>query len=251
MAIMDTIKNSVLTFDDVSIKYENDNALVLKNINFSVKNNEIVAIIGKSGQGKTTLFKSISHVVKVVNGNIWFNNINLTKLSKRKRIKELKQVSFLNQENTLIDEKTVFQNCLVFSKNWINSILHVVTKKQAEKIYRVLKNLNIFDKSHTLIKELSGGEKQRVECAITLLEKPKLLLADEPTSNLDHQNAVNIINLLLTIQKELNCPLIINLHDVDLVKKYATRIIGVKDQGILFDVQSKDLSEKLLMDLYA
>lgn len=250
MDTMVTPINNVLVFDDVTVKYKNDDSIILDKIKLSFNSNEIVAIIGKSGQGKTTLFKSLSHIPQIISGSILLNGKNISKMSKINRLKALKNVSFLNQESILIEEKTVFDNFLIFKSSFFEYIFRIVNQSKSEKINNILLRLGLFDKANTLVKELSGGQKQRVECGITLMSKPLIIMADEPTSNLDMNNAQSIIELLAQLSKELNALLIINMHDIELAKKIASRIIGIKDTKVIFDKPTNLITQKEIINLY-
>ena len=185
---------------------------VLKGVNLNVKSNETVSIVGASGAGKTTLMQIIGTIDKADSGEIEIANTNLHTLSD----KELstfrnESVGFVFQFHNLLSEFTALENvCLP-------AFIKGVPKGEAEKrAQELLSMLNLKDRAHHKPNELSGGEQQRVAVARALINKPSVLLADEPSGNLDSKNAEQLHDILLNINKETEHACIIVTHNTDL-----------------------------------
>lgn len=180
----------------------------LNNINFSISKNECVALKGASGSGKSTLLSILGAISKPTNGAILINGMNYAKLPDDKVSEfRLKQIGFIFQSYNLIDELTVIQNIeapLVCQK---------LSKSDISKRVNYAKELaNILDKDNTLAKDLSGGEKQRCAIARALVNNPDIIIADEPTANLDKNNSLYFIDTMKKL-KQLGKTVIIATHD--------------------------------------
>jgi len=208
----------MLKIVNVSKKYKDIN--VLKNINFEIKKGEVVSIIGKSGCGKSTLLKCINRLESIDDGNIYFDNIDITEIN----ILDLRQkVGIVFQEYNLFEHLTVLQN-LTIGLTKIKKYSDLYAKKEAMKI---LKKIGLEDKINSYPDELSGGQKQRVAIARTLVMKPKLILLDEPTSALDKEMKKEVINLITKMVKD-DMTLLIVSHEEEFVNKISDKIIHIK-----------------------
>lgn len=196
--------------------------MVLKNIDFSVAEGEIVSVIGKSGSGKTTLLKVLNGLLKPVSGQYLFNDKYVYNLPENK-IKEIctQKIGFVWQNYRLIPEITVEQNILIPS---------MINKQKAdpEYIHELLDLLEIKEYINTYPGKLSGGEKQRVSLARALALKPKIVIADEPTGALDSLTSENLMSLLLKVNKMYKTSMVIATHNMDLAA-IASRKIELVD----------------------
>ncbi len=185
---------------------------VLKGIDLDVKNGEIVSIVGSSGAGKTTLLHILGTLEKVETGNYSINNksivdLNTNDLSKFRNL----EVGFIFQFHNLLPEFSAFENiCL---PGYISNVNKVDIEKRALELLDIL---GISDKKNNKPNELSGGEQQRVAIARALINSPSIVLADEPSGNLDSKNANNLHNLILKLNKELKQTFIIVTHNKEL-----------------------------------
>ena len=208
--------------------YSNGNDIkILKNINFEIKKNERVAIIGESGSGKTSLLMLMSGLEKPTTGSIFFNNENLSKISeKRKTEIRKKNIGLIFQQFYLIPNYTAIEN-IMFPMQ-INKI-----KNEKKKAMSILSDIGLIHRKDNLPSELSGGEQQRVAIARAISFSPKIILADEPTGNLDKKNTELVSNLLLDYSKKRKISLILVTHNMSLAKK-CDRVLKLLDGFIKF-----------------
>ncbi|WP_369085750.1 phosphonate ABC transporter ATP-binding protein [Metamycoplasma spumans] len=242
-----------LEFKNVFATYKKNHDLVLQDVSFKIKKGEMVAIIGKSGAGKSTIFNAILKQLKITSGDIFLNGSSYKKMTNKQWKKELANIGFLSQQPNLIEDLNVYENILHFYtkyKNFIYSWVKILTKNQKHEIYQTLDKLGIFDKSFTRVSELSGGQKQRVEIAKLLLQDVSIILADEPTSNLDIINAEEVLSLLIKIQKENQTTILVNIHDLSLIKKFFKKYIYVENGKILNIGDTDLLTENDLKKIY-
>ena len=198
----------------------------LDGVNFEVKKKEFVSIIGKSGSGKSTLLHMIGGLDIPSSGTVVVDGVNLSKMSNEElALFRRRKVGFIFQQYNLIPDLNVYEN-ITFPLD-----LDGITV-DSNFIEELLKKLNIFDKKEMLPAMLSGGEQQRVAIARALATKPAIILADEPTGNLDTKGSQNVINLLKDLAKQYNQTLIVITHDPD-VANMADRIIKIGDGKII------------------
>ena len=205
-----------------------DEVLALDSLNFTLPDKGLVFIIGKSGSGKSTLINMIGGLDDITSGEVQVDNLSIGKLSQR-RLDEYHNnyLGIIYQNYNLFDEETVLENIQITNRIAKN-------KKTDEQIEELLKDLDLKEKSEVLVTNLSGGQKQRVAIARALVKDPKLILADEPTGNLDSRTTKNIFNLLKKISKERL--VIVITHDIKSALNYADRIIGLSDGRIVQDL---------------
>ncbi|WP_373435541.1 phosphonate ABC transporter ATP-binding protein [Metamycoplasma equirhinis] len=244
---------NAIKFENVNAKYKNSHELVLKNANLTIEEGEMIAIIGLSGAGKTTIFNSILRQLDIVTGQILVNKKNILDYSKKQWKRTLKTIGYLSQSPNLIEDLNVYENILLFYskyKNILCSLFKHLTKTQRKEVFSILGELDLFEKAFTKVSELSGGQKQRVEIAKLLLEEVSIILADEPTSNLDIKTAMDVLEILKQINKKYNKTIIINIHDLTLLKKYFNNFIFVKDGQIICRDSVQNLTAKRKKELF-
>ena len=201
---------------------------VLDDINFKVKKNEIIAIEGSSGAGKTTLLKIIGKIEKPDAGNIIFKEKNITKLDSNNLQKfRNNNIGFVFQFHHLMPEFTALEN--ICMPALLSNRKKIETKKKAIELMNFL---NIEKKQNSYPDFMSGGEKQRVAIARALINNPDLILADEPSGNLDTRQSMEIYNLFNSLRKEFNQTFIIVTHDKELSNMSDKKII-LKDGKII------------------
>tara|TARA_X000000950_G_scaffold5511_1_gene5785 strand:+ start:77823 stop:78491 length:669 start_codon:yes stop_codon:yes gene_type:complete len=219
----------LLKLDDINLNYYiKDNVIkVLKNINFEIKKNQRVAITGESGSGKTSLLMIMSGLEKPTTGSIIFEDKNLAQESE-KQLTEIrkKKIGLIFQQFYLIPNYTALEN--VMFPMQINEI-----GNEEKKATSILSEIGLIHRKNNLPSELSGGEQQRVAIARAISFNPKIILADEPTGNLDKKNTKIVSNLLLDYSKKKKISLILVTHNLDLAKK-CDKIINLSDGNIKF-----------------
>ena len=201
---------------------------VLINVNLKIAKNEIVAIQGPSGAGKTTLLNSIGLLDSIDKGKILFENQDINLFTNHEKCTfRNKQVGFVFQFHNLLPEFSALENIYIPALVAGKSLQKA--KKSAESI---MKALNIFEKKDVKPNELSGGEQQRVAIGRALINSPKLILADEPTGNLDSKQSINLFELFNEISIKFKTTFLIITHD-NLLAKMCHRIIKIKDGQII------------------
>ena len=211
-------------------KYRNGtNALY--DINLNVAQGEFVYIIGPTGSGKSTMLKIINGEEIPTKGDVILDNINVGKLKNRKVAKYRQNLGVIFQEYRLLPEKTVFEN-VYFALEVINAN---VTKAR-QRVREVLNLVGLDDKALSFPRELSGGQQQRVAIARAIANKPKILICDEPTGNLDPGMSREIIHLLGKINKEEGTTVLMVSHDMNVVNQYRKRTIVLENGHIVADL---------------
>lgn len=223
----------------------------LSSLSFTIKQGEKVAIIGPSGAGKTTLFNLFTGFLPFEDGSI---NIDGHPLEYWKKTKQLSnKIGVIRQQFDLVESLPVIQNVLAGRlKDWgfFKSAWSLVFPQEKQIAYDALKRVGIEDKMNTRTSILSGGEQQRVALARLLVQKPEIILADEPVSSLDPARSEDILTMLTQLADEENQTLITTLHTVELARKYFTRIIALKNGQLFFDLPSDQVTTDDLTNLY-
>lgn len=207
---------------------------VINDLNLKLNNNGLVCLLGPSGCGKTTILNAVGGLDKVRNGKIYIDDERITKRSIKKidKIRNLK-VGYIFQDYKLIDSLSVFDNVALVLK-----MIGIKDKDEIKKrVDYVLETLNIYRYRYRLASMLSGGERQRVAIARAIVKDPDIILADEPTGNLDSKNSLEIMNIIKCISKKRLVILV--THEVNLAKFYADRIIELEDGKVIKDYENQ------------
>lgn len=207
-----------------------DKKEILSNINLKINDNEIVSIIGKSGCGKSTLLRCISRLEDITKGEILIDGVNI------KNIKEFyKKVGMVFQNFNLFENLTVLDNLILAPVK-----LKLLSKNAAiKKAKAYLKDIGLSSKANAFPKNLSGGEKQRVAIIRALMENPKILLFDEPTSSLDPQMTKEVLELIKRLSN-LDMTIIVVSHEINFIKEFSERIIFLDNKTVLSDNNVKN-----------
>lgn len=233
------VKNLYKSYSNGKTKYE-----VLKNVNFKVKDGEFVAVMGPSGSGKTTLLNCISCFISYDKGKIDLNDINLSSLNQKEIAKvRNEKLGFVFQDFMLLDGLTVFENVCV-----PKVIMEAPYVQMEAKAKTLLKMFGIEQIAKKYPAEISGGQKQRVAVARALMNNPLLILADEPTGNLDSKSSESVINAFLGAQKELGATTFMVTHD-SFSASYCDRVIVMKDGDIHLELIRKGNRKEFLEEL--
>ncbi|KXB61091.1 phosphonate ABC transporter, ATP-binding protein [Gemella haemolysans] len=225
---------------------------ILNDISFEVPNGDFVAIVGKSGAGKSTLLRCLNLLNKPQSGEIIITGENIVQ-SNRTRLKRIRRdIAFIFQDYNVLDNLYTVENVLTpyLVKKSVLGLLLGYTKKEYNEGVDFLKQVGLEDEAFKKSKYLSGGQKQRVAIAKALAQNPKILLADEPVSSLDEKNTTLIMDTFKKLNEENGITVLINLHDVNLAKKYSTKILGLKDGKVLFYKDSEKVTKDEFEELY-
>jgi len=219
----------MLSFKNVSLSIDENQ--ILKNCSFDVFPGEIVAILGSSGAGKSSVFRCLTGETKPTSGNISLDNFALETLSLESLQKYRRQIGIVFQNFCLLREKTVFEN--------VAFALEVCGEEGeiARRVPEILATVGMWDKRNRFPRECSGGEIQRIAIARALVHNPKILIADEPTGNLDPKNSREIIELFAKINKEKGLTILFATHDPIIFDVLSPRVIRLEDGAILFDTK--------------
>ena len=242
----------LLSVKNISKEY-NNGTTALKNVSFDVEKGEFISIIGPSGSGKSTLLRSINKMIDISQGSILFENRNIEKLKKKEIELVRREIGMIFQNYNLVERLTVIENVLhgrLGYKSVFSGILGIYSEEEKKEAFNFLEKVNMTKYAYQKCNELSGGQKQRVGIARAIMQKPKLLLCDEPIASLDPKTAENIMNYLKKIVTELKITCIVNLHQVDIAKKYSNRIIALNKGEKIFDDKPEYLTDDMIEFIY-
>lgn len=217
----------ILQAKNISKQYgkKNNPVYALKGIDISIESASFTSIMGKSGSGKSTLLHILAGILSPTDGEVWLEETNIYRLSDSKRsVLRRKRMGFIFQFFNLFPEISVYDNIVLPLK---------VDRQKIDKGYvdSIINELELSDKIKRYPGELSGGQQQRVAIARSLVSKPAIIFADEPTGNLDEATSKEVMNLLLKTQKQFNQTIVLVTHDKD-IASYGNRTIVLSDGKI-------------------
>ena len=223
------IKNLTKVYDDGTV--------ALKNVSFKVEDGEFLIIIGLSGSGKSTLLRCINRLIDPTEGDILWDGVNLAKLEGEELRAARRKIGMIFQHFNLVKRSSVLTNVLSGRLGYsptMQSLLHRFSKNDQENAWAALSRLGIEDQAIKRADELSGGQHQRVGIARALMQEPELILADEPVASLDPVLAHSILNYLEQLNQEDQMTIVCSLHYLDLVQRYSTRVLGLREGEIVY-----------------
>ena len=226
---------------------------VLRDISLSVSEPGIVAIIGPSGTGKSTLIRCINRLVDPTSGSIMLGGTDLAKLQGEPLRAARRRLGMVFQEYNLVERLTVIENVLCGRLGYVPVWRAWTRRFPAEDIARafaLLESVGLGDFATRRADQLSGGQRQRVGIARAVMQEPDLILADEPTSSLDPKTSVEIMELLAKVGRERNIPVLVNIHNVALARRYALRMIGMSKGLVVYDGPPAGLQDSHLAEIY-
>lgn len=242
----------MIEFRGVTKVYPNG-TIGLKDINVKIHEGEFVVIVGLSGAGKSTFLRSINRLHEISQGEIFIHGNSITK-AKGKELRNFRRnIGMIFQSFNLVNRSTVLKNVLagrVGYHSTLITLLGMFPKGDIELSLKALERVNIKEKAYFRADELSGGQQQRVSIARALAQEAKIILADEPVASLDPFTTIQVMDDLKRINEELGITTIVNLHHVDLTRKYANRIIGFRAGEIVFDGKSEEATDEIFNNIY-
>jgi len=220
----------MIKFKNVTKIYQ-DETVVLDDVSFEIKEGEFISVVGKSGAGKTTLVRLILGLEQPTSGQVFFKDVNVPESDSSEIQKIRRKIGVIHQDYKLLPNKTVYEN--------VAYIMQVEGKEEEEietEVPKILEIIGLMGKEENFPSELSGGEQQRLAIARALINHPDIIIADEPTGNLDPYNTYEVISLLDKVNKA-GKTIILSTHDREIINKLGKRVITLENGKIVRDEQ--------------
>ena len=245
----------MLQIDNLTKIYA-DGTVALRDVSFTVEDGEFLGVIGLSGSGKSTLLRCINRLIDPTAGRILWNGRDITAASQTEMRLIRREIGMVFQHFNLVRRSSVLVNVLSgrlgYTPSWW-SLINRFRRADREKAMRALERVGISDKARNRADALSGGQQQRVGIARALMQDPKMILADEPVASLDPVLAHSILGYLEQLNQEEGITVMCSLHFLDLVQRYATKVIGLRDGRLVFtgDAESiRQMSDERFKEIY-
>lgn len=227
-------------------KVYDDGTVALRNVSFTVEEGEFLVVIGLSGSGKSTLLRCINRLIEPTEGRIIWNGKDITAADQTELRGIRREIGMVFQHFNLVKRSSVLTNVLSgrlgYNPTWW-SFLNRFSREDKEKAVAALERVGIPEKINNRADALSGGQQQRVGIARALMQNPKIILADEPVASLDPVLAHSILEHLEMLNQEDDITVLCSLHFLDLVQRFATRVIGLRDGKLVFEGSAEDIRQ--------
>ncbi len=218
-------------------KVYNDGTVALKDVSFTVEDGQFLIVIGLSGSGKSTLLRCINRLVEPTEGQILWNGKDIAAAEQSELRTIRRNFGMIFQQFNLVKRSTVMTNVLSGRLGYVStgrSLLHRFSHADREMARAALKRVGLTEQSYKIARELSGGQQQRVGIARALMQEPEVILADEPVASLDPVLAHTILGYLEQVNRDDGKTVICSLHYLDLVQRYASHVIGLRDGRVVW-----------------
>jgi phosphonate transport system ATP-binding protein len=249
---METRRDSVLEIKHLTKIYEGG-VQAVEDVSLTVDDGEFLVIIGLSGSGKSTLMRCINRLVEPTSGQIIYNGMDVTAASQEELRLIRRRIGMIFQHFNLVKRSTVLTNVLSGRLGYVNpwaSLVHRFSEEDLARAMADLRRVGIEEKAYARADELSGGQQQRVGIARALMQEPELVLADEPVSALDPATSHSVLKYLEEINRDDGATVICTLHFLDLARRYATRIIALKEGKLIFDGLPDEIDNLRFKEIY-
>jgi phosphonate transport system ATP-binding protein len=226
---------------------------VLRDISIAFPSRGITAVIGPSGTGKSTLIRCINRLVEPTAGQILFHGVDLAKLRGKALRETRRRIGMVFQEYNLVERLTVMENVLSGRLGYVSPLKAWLRKYPQDDVnaaWDLLDAVGLTAFANQRADALSGGQRQRVGIARAIMQRPELLLADEPTSSLDPKTSVEIMEIMVNLTEGRGIPVILNIHNVPLAKRFATHVIGMSGGKVIYDGPPVGLTDNHLQQIY-
>lgn len=227
--------------------------VALQDVSFTLADGEFLAIVGLSGSGKSTLLRCINRLIEPTEGKIFWNDEDITAASPAELRKIRRNFGMIFQQFNLVKRSSVLTNVLSGRLGYVSpwrSLLQWFPPEEVQRALRNLERVGIAGKAYDRADALSGGQQQRVGIARALMQEPQVILADEPVASLDPVLAHSILKYLEQLNREDKITVLCSLHFLDLVHRYATRAIGLKDGRIVFEGLPREINDERFREIY-
>ena len=225
----------------------------LTDVSFEVADGEFLVIIGLSGSGKSTLLRCINRLIEPTSGKIFFDDVDVTAARGAEIRRIRRQIGMIFQQFNLVKRSSVMTNVLSGRLGYVGtipSLLGIFSAEDHARAAASLEQVGLSEKAHVRADSLSGGQQQRVGIARALMQEPKVILADEPVASLDPVLAHSILRYLEQLNKESQITVLCSLHFLDLVHRYATRVIALKDGKLVFEGTPDQIDDAEFKTIY-
>lgn len=225
----------------------------IEDVSFEVADREFLAVIGLSGSGKSTLLRCINRLIEPTEGRITWNGVDITAASQEEIRRIRRKIGMVFQHFNLVHRSPVSTNVLAGRLGYVSplaSLINRFPKTDLEKAQATLDRVGIADKALVRADELSGGQQQRVGIARAMMQDPEMVLADEPVASLDPVLADSIMTYLVDINQNDNVTVLCSLHFLDLVHRYANRVIALNDGKLMFEGTPAEITDEKFKEIY-
>lgn len=243
----------MLKVENLTKIYQPGGVLALENVSFEVPKGQFLAVIGLSGSGKSTLLRCINRLIEPTAGRITLDDDDITAANQEQMRKIQRRIGMVFQHFNLVSRSTVITNVLAGRLGYVNpawSLLNRFPAKDMQKAHKELERVGIGDKAGVRADTLSGGQQQRVGIARALMQDPELILADEPVASLDPVLAHSIMKYLQDINEQDGVTVLCSLHFLDIVHRYADRVIALNEGRLVFEGLPSEIDDKKFKEIY-
>ncbi|WP_159622142.1 phosphonate ABC transporter ATP-binding protein [Ruania rhizosphaerae] len=242
----------MIEFRDVSVTYPNGTK-ALDGVDLTIPDGQFVVVVGLSGAGKSTLVRTINGIVPATGGELLVDGAPVAAANRRQLRRLRSQVGMIFQSFNLVNRTTVMNNVLtgrLHSAGFLRSMFGWFSGADKEVAFDALERVGILEKAYVRASQLSGGQQQRVAIARGLAQQPRIMLADEPVASLDPPTADAVMRDLQRINRELGITTVVNLHFLDLARRYGDRIIGMRAGKVVFDGTGAEADDAVFESIY-